>query len=115
MTQRIERDDERNGLIKSWGRWIFSKIDVFQIMSSTNGQNEEIELRRLVKEYHRRCEEFDQKACTGHVKNGVILPSNWDEYCVIQNHARQVWDELYPAAAAIGLDQKQWMEAIFKD
>ena len=73
---------------------------------------EEIRLRELAEEYHRRTEEYDRIVCSGPILNGAITPANGSEFTAINRHAQLVREELWKDVAPLGFDRKQWSEAI---
>lgn len=73
---------------------------------------EEIRLRELAEEYHRRTEEYDRTVCSGPIHNGAIMPADGVEVATINRHAQRIRDGLWQHVAQLGFSRQQWMEAI---
>lgn len=54
----------------------------------------------LVREYHRRADEFDARVCTGRTKHGVSVPRTSEERCQMNRHARKLRELLQARAVA---------------
>jgi hypothetical protein len=73
---------------------------------------EEIRLRELAEEYHRRTEAYDRLVCSGPIHNGAIMPASGVESAAISRNAQAVRDDLFKDLGPLGFDRQQWMEAI---
>ncbi len=72
----------------------------------------EIRLRELAEEYHRRCEEYDRTVCTGPLRNGEVMPADGAELVAINKNAQYVLRRLEKQVVALGFDRRQWQKAI---
>lgn len=73
------------------------------------------DLWALAREYHERCEAFDQTVCTGGLnKYGEAMPANGRELGLINVNARRVLAEVMLHATAAGFSFEDLMRAIRK-
>ena|SRR5260221_2270662 len=74
---------------------------------------EEKALRELAKQYHERCETYDQSVCTGrHPKTGTAMPVDPYQFRSINTHALRVRDEINRVGESMGFTDEQVTRAI---
>lgn len=69
-------------------------------------------LYELASRYHRSCEEFDRKICTGPVRYGEIYPATREEFRLINQHALQVRKAILGEAVNEGFYPAEILKAI---
>jgi len=72
------------------------------------------DLKELGKEYHRRCEQYDRRICTGGVypRTGTVMPKGSWELGEINRNAMMVLRQAIYAGTALGYDRQAVMRAI---
>jgi hypothetical protein len=66
----------------------------------------------FAKEYHDRCEAFDQTVCTGTFKDGSAMPMTADEQRSITRNAENVRADISVRATAAGVTPDELRRAI---
>ena len=75
--------------------------------------DEDVYLKSIAAEYHRRAEEYDRKVCTGQIINGSVMPSSNIEFQMINRHANSLLKELKERASIeFGIDGGEVTRAI---
>lgn len=75
---------------------------------------EEKQLRELAAEYHEAVARFDDRTCTGPIRNGSRMPMNANERSLITRNASSVWNRLRLQAEQLGFNSSQFLKAIHR-
>ena len=69
-------------------------------------------LRELGEEYHRRCDAFDVRVCTGRTERGISVPIDATERFLMNQNVGRVLRDVKEKAAQCGFSNHELYQAI---